>query len=147
LYHDRHNKQSRSLPLKTRVTRPEKAHISKHTGQHFAASFGSKSNNYHKNSSTGKNEVQEVPTAPKVVPLTRKDTSTSNMSSDTIAATPYEDLDTEGLMQEQHRTQSHDKEPRLSWTVTLGSMVIATVVSSTGPGHTEISFVDDHFRL
>lgn len=129
------------------MARPEKAQISKHTGKHSATSFGSKSNNYHKNSSAGKNEVQGVLTTPQVVPLTRKDTSISNMSSDTIAVTPYEDLDTEGLVQEQHRTQSRDKEPRLSWTVTLGSMVIATIVSSTGPRHTEISFVDDHFRL
>jgi len=138
--------------------------MSKHTGKHSAASSGSKSisckepnlstppepkllpssdgsqltfNNYYKNPSTGKNESQEIPTArltTQVVPLTRKDTSMSNMSSDTIvidAATPHEDLDTEGLVQEQHRNKSHDKEPRLSWTVTLGSMVIATIVSKS----------------
>jgi len=178
LYHDRHNKQSQPLPLQVRVTIPKKAKISKRTGKRSAESFGSKSiscadtnlstppepkllsspyetqftfNNYPKNRSTGKNEVPTVQlTTPQGVPLTRKDTSMSNMSSDTIAIdamTPYEDLDTEGLMQEQHRTQSNEKESRLSWTVTLGSMVIATIVSKTGPRHTEISFVDDHFRL
>lgn len=74
----------------------------------------------------------------------------SNLSSDTVildATTPYEDIETEGLAQKQHQTRSHDREPRLSWAVTLGSMVIVTIVSTSGPRHTEVFFFDDHIRL
>lgn len=159
---------------------PKKAQVLKHAGKRIAASFSkpisradlSLSNRPEKklysspyesqltlnicpeNSSTEKDESHKGPTerlaTPSVVPLTRKDTFMSNLSSDTVildATTPYEDIETEGLVQKQHQTRSHDREPRLSWAVTLGSMVIVTIVSTSGPRHTEVFFFDDHIRL
>jgi hypothetical protein len=175
LYHDKHNKQSRPLPVQVRVGVPKKVNAFKNAGKRVATSASSLDlsrpatrsdptdnaiplrqglygqpnpslfdsqvtlNSLSDNSKNVTSDFPEGSTARVVpqpgVPLTHYETYMSNQSSDSTfseAENPNEDVRQDPVYAYEHNqptTITPDNEPRLSWAVTIGSMLIVAIVS------------------